>query len=217
MAIALVGMADRSQGFNGKISFRRVSTSKTALRRSKHHARGDVYEVDCSLDADAFQKKMQEEVMPDTATAMPFADVVTVQIDGAPAHIGRGKSRLDLPKGCGIERLNQAGAKFKPKIRFERQPGNSPDTNVLDLAVFRALSVRVHEKQRERRAGFYDQDGLWTAMTQAWKELPADAIERAWVDRELALRQIIKHKGRNTFEVPHTKPAERAKILAKLR
>jgi hypothetical protein len=38
-------------------------------------------------------------------------------------------------------------------------------------------------------------------------------IEKAWQDYTLNLHEIIKHDGGNEFEVPHTTPVERAKLV----
>ena len=78
---------------------------------------------------------------------------VTVQHDGAPGHSSTEKL------------LVEAGRKRKrgePLIELVRQPAQSPDFNICDLAFFRALGVAVRKRRRStmRGAKRFDVDQL---------------------------------------------------------
>ena len=60
---------------------------------------------------------------------------VIVQQDGARPHTGK-----DV-----VNRLNELGAACSPRIVLRTQPAQSPDLNVNDLALFRALDVAVRK------------------------------------------------------------------------
>ena len=59
------------------------------MRGSKYHKRGDVYTVDCEMDADLFYKIVTEELLPDIREKMVDFDFVYVQMDGARPHVRR--------------------------------------------------------------------------------------------------------------------------------
>ena len=86
---------------------------------------------------------------------------VTVQHDGAPGHSSTEKL------------LVEAGRKRKrgePLIKLVRQPAQSPDFNVCDLAFFRALGVAVCKRRRStmRGAKRFDIDQLAEDVYQAF-------------------------------------------------
>lgn len=123
-------------------------------------------------------------------------------MDGAPPHTGKHN----------VELLNEIGATFRPRIEVKIQPPQTPDVNVLDLCLFASWARRNHKFQRHARGG--DKRDLWKNIQHSWSEYPADLIERAFQNRELALREIIRLDGGNKFNIPHVKPAVRAKLLA---
>ena len=51
-----------------------------------------------------------------------------------------------------MERLNELGKSFSPQIEVRTQPAQSPDLNVNDVALFRALDVAVRKLRRGRAA-----------------------------------------------------------------
>ena len=48
-------------GFDGKLGIWRVAKNYTAMRDSKSHKRGDVYEKDCAMTSEHYFKMMQEQ------------------------------------------------------------------------------------------------------------------------------------------------------------
>ena len=86
-------------------------------------------------------------------------------------------------------------------ITLEFQPPKSPDTNVLDLAVFPSLSKRVAKKNKYESLS--DLDALWRNIQKAIQEYPADTLESAFDTKVEVLREIRVAKGANDYKLPH--------------
>ena len=50
-------------------------------------------------------------------------------------------------------------------------------------------------------------------MSKSWDKMPSTVLERAFQNRELALREAIRLKGGNRLEIQHLTPADRAALL----
>ena len=114
---------------------------------------------------------------------------VTVQHDGAPGH---GK-----PDSNTAKQLAEAGRKRKrgePLIELVRQPAQSPDFNICDLAFFRALSVAVRKRRRTtmRGAKKFDIDQLVEDVYQAYKEYDPDQLEKLWQHKSYVMGAVLK-------------------------
>ncbi len=72
-----------------RIGLYRVACYRVALRDSKYHKRGDVYKVDCEMDADVFYETVAEELLPNIREKMVDFDVFYVQIDRARPRVRR--------------------------------------------------------------------------------------------------------------------------------
>ena len=82
---------------------------------------------------------MIEVVLPAISNAYRgLAPMVTVQHDGAPPHVGKHAEVL----------IDEFGATLDPPIKIKRQPSQSPNTNICDLAFFRALGSSVAKRRR---------------------------------------------------------------------
>ena len=104
-------------------------------------------------------------------------------------------------------RLNEFGAKLRPKIRVVRQPPNSPDTNICDLALFRALAVAVHKRRRTTsHTTLFDLERLVKDVEAAFKEYDADTLDSMWDYKTYVMEQIAIDGG-NTY--PRHRPQDR--------
>ena len=83
------------------------------MRGSKYHKRGDVYKVDCEMNADLFYKIVTEELLPDIHEKMVDFDLVYVQMDEVRLHV----RRWDDLQEAGAER-RQIGGKQAPRVKF---------------------------------------------------------------------------------------------------
>lgn len=94
------------------------------------------------------------------------------------------------------------------------QPPNSPETNVLDLCIFRSWARRNHKFQKHCRNT--DIAALVANVNRSWDEYPSDILERGFCNKSLALDCIIEMKGGNHFSIPHLTPEQRTARLPPL-
>jgi hypothetical protein len=194
MVITAIARPRPRYNFNGLIGMYRVALPRTAKKSSKHHKAGETYDVDATLNADLFWKLMTREIFPAIKRKMHWALEVTVQVDNARPHTGKGT----------IKRLNRAGQYPKrkgPRIRVITQPAQSPDTNANDLAFYRSLELRV--RQRQRNSSIFDKEILLSHLKEEWRNFPEEELQRVFSMKNEILKLIIKHGGGNDFRVPH--------------
>lgn len=179
---------NKTRGFDGKIGCWRVGVLKTALRSSKNHAKGARYLVDCDLDAEKYKDMMIELVYKTARQKMPWAKTITIQEDNATPHTSQEY----------VGPLKRARQKYK--IALREQPAQSPDTNVLDLAVFSSMQSIVDKLTGEQRKCA---DTVAAAVDKAWGGLRAGTLALAFETRAVVLHAIEYHKGGNGFKIPH--------------
>jgi hypothetical protein len=80
-------------------------------------------------------------------------------------------------------------------IKF--QPARSPEVNALDLGIWMSLQSAVERKHRNRRR---DIDALATTVQEAWRDLPADTIQRVF-NRIPVVYQLIVESGGDNINV----------------
>lgn len=94
--------------------------------------------------------------------------------------------------------LAVANAHHRFKFHIREQPANSPDTNILDLGFFRALQTAAWKLKRAKTM-----EGLIQSVQQAWEEYPPEKLNRIWLTHMAVCDEILKHDGKNDFDVPH--------------
>ena len=97
--------------------------------------------------------------------------------------------------------LNRYGTKRVPFVRFVFQPPQSPDTNVLDLGIFNALSGAVSKINMNN--GVSDIDALVKSSQEAFDQLDEETLKSVFLTKKLILREIIRSRGNNDFKLPH--------------
>jgi len=125
--------------FYGKIGCFPLVTYEPAVRRSQNRLRGElVIKPITSITRDVIRDFMLNKVLPAIRAKWPREDVskpIFIQQDNAPSHL-----KLDDPEFC--EAAKQEGY----DIRLICQPPNSPDFNILDLVIFRAIPAIQYKK-----------------------------------------------------------------------
>lgn len=77
------------------------------------------------------------------------------------------------------------------------QPPNSPDFNVLDLAIFAAIQLfQYHESST-------NVDELIFAVRQCVKEMPNDKLNNIFLSLQMALESVTKVGGGNIYKLAH--------------
>ena len=155
---------DPAHNFKGKIGVWRVAVQvpyKTGVRAAQGvkrwvdtTLRACSYTDDDNIRIKGFRDYIQLDVMPAIRKAMPWmkadpktgrkAQTIYLQIDGASPHTGQGT----------VEWLNRDAISRADGFHIETivQPARSPDTNLNDLAFYRALNAQVkgHVVRRSR-------------------------------------------------------------------
>ena len=101
--------------------------------------------------------------------------------------------------------LNEHGKKLKPRIVVVTQPAQSPDTNMCNLAFFRALACMVRKRRRcSRESGtdrkwLFDLDQLAKDTIAAFNEYSTESLEEMWAYKTLIMQRIVDAEGGNDY------------------
>jgi hypothetical protein len=169
------------------IDFQWISEEKTAKRKSKNHAKGDVYRVPATMNAAYF-----ERVMRDCGRAIRarYAELgfpnrrVKLQIDSAGGHgMARGVKVFTALKEMMDRDYN---------VELVQQPGNSPMTNILDLTIWQAVQLEVDNMRKETR---HQVDALVETCDKAWDKMPTVKVLRAFEMRRDVAAEMLRNNG----------------------
>jgi hypothetical protein len=188
-------------GFDGKLGMWRVTELKEALRGSKNHERGDVYEVDVSITAEVYRNLLKTKVFPAIREKMWWkklgnghdAGPIYVQQDGATPHTAAANEAF----------FQQERRKRGFDIRVVTQPAQSPDLNFNDCSFFRSMHTRVRVKKHSNL------DELGENILAAYREFPVTTLEHCWQVLSRNIQFIIKNLGDNNYKALRTKERTR--------
>lgn len=180
-------------GFDGKIGIWRICEKKEAKRSSKNRPKGTIVTEDVEVTAKKFLEMLRTNVLPAIRRKMTWATSVTIQFDGPKPHVGGGN----------LAAFETLGKRGDIAVHFEVQPAQSPDTNVLDLAVFHHLQTAVDRQKRFRED--WGVEALVEEVRSAFHRMDAGILQSAYLSKTNVLGEIIKCAGDNTFVVPHSK------------
>lgn len=194
MFLGAVAAPRDDKNFDGKIGMYHVGEEYEAKRKSKYHEKGEVYMVNINMDGDVFMDMVQNKLIPDIRKKCSWASKVIVQLDSAGGH------RI----GESLDYLNGLGKRGKLKIEFITQPTRSPDTNVLDLGIWRSMSSRVADVKYKRDSEKDMNQRIIDAVNEMWLEYDPNIIYNIFLTLTSVLNEIYAHDGGNTFKIPHT-------------
>lgn len=201
MFIAVVGMPhDRDNiSFDGKIGMFPLVHMVPAKKNSVHRPAGTLEAKGYNLTSETYLDIMTREggILDTIKEKMPWAknDNIVIQHDGAPGHNGKGNSVF----------LAQAGMQDGWNITIDTQPAQSPDTNLCDLCFFNSLQSQSFQI----RSQCTTEAELVQTVMQAWDNYSSDKLERAWGHLFACYREILKDKGGNRYEKPHSNVCKR--------
>jgi len=162
-----------------------------AKRTSVNRKKGTIETKCLSVTKEVYEDFLVNKVIPAICDKFPRTrsrgkDVIYIQHDNPNSHrVG--------------ELFNQAcDANNRLSIRLKEQPANSPDTNVLDLGLFRVLQSSAWKLKRASNI-----DGLIDQVMQTWEAYDPRLLDRVWYTHQTVLDAIIKHNGSNSFDIPH--------------
>jgi hypothetical protein len=131
---------------------------------------------------------MIEKVLPAIKLKWPDRDCeIIIQQDGATSHISEDDAAF-----------MEAAIAGSWQIWLQTQPAQSPDTNTLDLAFFRALQSAQWDH------GFaIDIDGLIMQVSRAYNKFFPRKMDFGFLTLQSCLDEILVSNGNNSYKKPH--------------
>lgn len=117
--------------------------------------------------------------------------------DNAKPHIGKTPGSSHKKN---VERLGDYFQSHGLNVEVALQPAQSPDLNLLDNSLFRALSMDSHSCTRDAKS----LKDILLNVTSAFDEFPADTIARSVASQFSNYREILACLGDNTYTPPHS-------------
>ena len=112
--------------------------------------------------------------------------IINIQLDGSGAH-----SIHNDPD------INRAFLDSGLNIQLVKQKPQSPDLNVLDLGYFNSIQILKQKKV------CHEVEGLVSAVVESYVELDNRKLVNVWMKWKMAMLEIIKVGGYNTYVIPH--------------
>ncbi|KAH7847713.1 hypothetical protein Vadar_029412 [Vaccinium darrowii] len=91
----------------------------------------------------------------------------------------------------------EAASKDEFDIRLSFQPPNSPDLNVLDLGVFRAIQSLQYQQALKTI------DELVSAVKKSFEELSLESLNHVFLTFQACMVEVMKVYGGINYKVPH--------------
>jgi hypothetical protein len=178
--------------WDGKIGMWFFVEYVAAKRGSKNRPAGTIETKPVNVDKKVFVQMVVDDLLPAIEEKWPAwaRKKISIQLDNAPAHQ---KSNTNLQISAKLEEMAARGW----TIDFVLQPPNSPDTNIKDLALFRAMQSLQYTKPSKNI------DELIANATQAFLEYPLDFCKKVWTTAQMVMNEIIRCEGGNTYKLPH--------------
>lgn len=180
----------RGKWWDGKIGIWPVGRFKPAERASKNRPAGAMVWENETVDRDKYREIMIDNVLPAILAKFPTAYLerhgVRIQQDGARCHIDEDDQEwLDAVAASGC------------MISLYKQPAQSPDLNLNDLAFFRSIQSLYYEAAPETEMDLID------AVEDAFEQYPINKINRMWLTLQSCCNKILEHDGGNHYKIEH--------------
>ena len=214
---------DNRTYFDGKICCKPFAELRHAVRGSKNRPQGTLEVVGYNVDAESFFEMMTAEdgVIASIREKLPWlahehlhitlsegededdadedgdAEGVRVRMDNAKPHIGKDN----------VEQLNIWARDRQINVSFVLQPAQSSDLNLLDLCIFKGLSLAANNYDVHSKTV----DHILYNVMHTFEVYPADTIARAVALQFSVYREVLKAHGDNNYELPHSNIRKRQK------
>ena len=174
--------------FDGKIGLFPFIEGVVAQRTSGLRPRGTIITRPVSVNRDRYRDFLINKVVPAIKEKWPGRDRnITIQQDGAPAHIDEDDAAFVAAATEGLW-----------NIKLQTQPPKSPDLNVLDLSFFRAL------QSHQWRSGFANNINELVAQVQlAFVTFESRKLDFAFLTLQHCIDDILAIQGDNNYSIRH--------------
>ena len=116
---------------------------------------------------------------------------IWIQLDNATPHTAKATRKY-------LKRLHTEAKKLGWDIEVVFQPPRSPDFNVNDLMVYKALGALVDKIRK------YSLIDIQKAVKKCWKQLNVHTISMAFLVLFRNYLEVLKNAGGNDYNYPHT-------------
>jgi hypothetical protein len=175
--------------FDGKIGTWAFVKETPAPKKSKLRPKGTLELKNVKVTRDVMREYMCNLVIPAIQDKWPDEDegtTIFIQQDNAKPHL--------LPHDDGFR---QAVAQTDLDIQLMQQPPNSPDLNVLDLALFRSLQsltdTRAPKNIKE----------LIEGVEEEYNNYEVNKLSRSFFTLKTVMIQIMRVEGGVEYDIPH--------------
>ncbi|XP_047261290.1 uncharacterized protein LOC124894808 [Capsicum annuum] len=176
--------------FSGKIGIFSFVVKEPTKRNSKNRTAGTMETKPIqSVTKEITRACLIEKVLPAIRAKWPASDStnpIFLQQDNARPHIGNNDLEF-------IEASRQDG--FHIRLCF--QPSNSPDLNVLDLVLFRAIQSLQYQKAPK------NVDELGQAVERSFDEMKSKQLNHVFLTLLSCMIEVMKDSGGNNYKVPY--------------
>jgi hypothetical protein len=184
----------RNQIWDGKLGLWPIGHFAPAQRTSVNRPAGTIIWHDETITKEKYRELLLQKVFPSIKDNWPRGEwarmscIVRVQQDGAGSHVDPTDELL-------LQGLVDLG--IENKVLLYTQPPNSPDTNINDLGLFRALQCIYYNATPGNAAEIIH------CVQQAYLAYDSNKINRIWLSLMGCLNEIIQHHGDNNYKIPH--------------
>lgn len=177
----------RACTFEGKYGIWPFIQLVPAARGSRYRPRGTIEIKSIDVDRDAYCNKIIDDFIPALTDKHPdLEERIVLQQDNAKPHIFPDDATF-------VDACMEQGL----QMVIENQPPNSPDFNVNDLGLFRALDTRRLQVPSNNLAE------LIQNVQQAYFEFPAEDLNKLWLSYQQCMLESLKVGGTNAYKLPH--------------
>lgn len=178
--------------FNGKYGIWPFIELVPAARGSRYRPRGTIEIKPVDVNRNVYFDMLISEFIPSVLTKHPnisnLESPITAQQDNAKPHIF--PDDVDFVSACEDQGL---------LLRMVNQPPNSPDFNINDLGLFRALDAKRLELESNNL------EELIENIKATYASYPADDINKLWLSYQQCMIESLKVQGTNRYKLPHMK------------
>lgn len=180
------------QLWDGKIGIWECVDYVPAARASRNRPRGTIEPKPYNINGDRYLSLVVDKILPAIAERCPQQmkrnNRIIIQHDNAPPHQRVTSETVEFVAKCQELGLD---------VKIREQPPNSPDLNILDLGIFRALQSKQFRKSPTNLMQLIQQ------TKETYEEYEASKLDDAWYTLQCVMNEIVDADGGNDFKIPH--------------
>ena len=177
--------------FTGLIGIWPVTKQEIAKRNSRYRLAGSTVTSPATLNAADFQTLIADHVLPAVKARYPGASHgrrLLLQMDNAPPHQKVHEAPL----------VTTAISQLELNLEVQFQPPNSPDLNVLDLAVFNSMQAAQY-----KTACRHELVTLLPSVVDCYWNFSPLTLVFAFETLKQVAELVVQNGGGNEFKIPH--------------